>query len=182
MQKTQDKPLVARANGSGSQKDTRTAEQIRGDMEARRRRISSMVAEIDSRVQQALDWRGHVFRHPLAAAGISAALGAATGVALGRPRRPPLERAAATVVEAVQAARSRIDEALGRTAERGRDRPRRGDPRRPLIPGALASAIAKATVYLIWDKVSASKAEREARRCEDEAFADINVGRFGRTR
>lgn len=160
MQKTQDKAPVARVNGSGIQKDTRTAEQIREDMEARRRRISSMVAEIDGRVQQALDWRGHVSRHPLAAAGISAALGAATGVLLRKPRRPPLERATATVVEAVQDARSR----------------------RPLIPGALASAIAKATVYFLWDKVSASKAEREAHRCEDEAAADINVGRFGRTR
>jgi len=163
MQKTQDNALVAHANGSDIQKDTRTAEQIREAMAARRHRISSMVTEIDSRVQQAVDWRGHVSRHPLAAAGIFAALGAATGVLLRKPRRTPLERATSTVVEAVQHARSRIDET------------------QPLVPGALASAIAKATVHFFWDRVSALKAEREAHRCEDEAAADANAGRFGRT-
>jgi ElaB/YqjD/DUF883 family membrane-anchored ribosome-binding protein len=182
MQKTHDKALVARVNGSDIQKDTRTAEQIREDIEARRRRISSMVTEIDSRVQQALDWRGHVSRHPFAAAGISATLGAATGVLLRQRRRSPLERATDTVVEAVQDARSRIDETLERTAERVGERPRRGHPSRPLIPRALASAIAKATVDFFWDKAAALKAERQAhRREEEEAAADVNVGRFGRT-
>jgi ElaB/YqjD/DUF883 family membrane-anchored ribosome-binding protein len=173
MQKTQDSPLAGGGNGSNLRKDTRSAEQIREDLEARRRRISSTVTAIDSRVRHALDWRGHVSRHPLAAAGIAATLGAATGALLRRPRRTPLERVAATVEQAVDDLRSRIDDTLVSAAERVRDRPRRGLPSRPLLPAGLAAMVTRATVDFLRDRVSRPK-DPHARPYGDARATDAN--------
>jgi ElaB/YqjD/DUF883 family membrane-anchored ribosome-binding protein len=176
MQKTQEGALVAGANGP-ELKDRRSADQIREDLRARRRRIASTVAQIESRVQHALDWRGHASRHPFAAAGIAAALGTAAGALLRKPRRPPLGSVAASVAHTVEELRSRIDGALVGAAERVRDRQGRDQARRP-FPAALASTVARATLDFFWDKASPPRAAPPAnQRATDPDFNRSDVPR-----
>jgi ElaB/YqjD/DUF883 family membrane-anchored ribosome-binding protein len=165
MKKTQERGAVADWHEADIQRDRRSAEQIREDIEARRRRISSTMTELDSRVHSAFDWRGHASRHPLAAAGIAAGLGAATGRLLRRPRQPPLERVTDTLVQAVASLRSRIDDTLEAAAQR-EERRKRND--RPLLPAAFAATLARATIDFLADKVSESRTPRTERRSEYE--------------
>jgi hypothetical protein len=145
-----DKPVKSRSA------DSRSADEIRQDIERKRRAIASTVMQLDSRLHRLLDWRAQVSRNPLAAAGIAAAVGAAAGVMVAKPRRP-VERVADSIAQRVGELRG----ALGRSlepVELAQGAPRRRVHRgRSMAATALAVIIERATADFLREKVKQSR-------------------------
>lgn len=70
----------------------RSVEEIRREIEARRDSITDTVDKLGDRIEQSLDWREHVGRHPYVSMGVAAGLGLLIGrMVAGRwlgPRAP----------------------------------------------------------------------------------------------
>jgi hypothetical protein len=79
----------------------RSAEEIREDIAAKRESISQTVDQLGDKLQQKLDWREQVARHPYASLGAAAAVGVLLSGAL-KHRPTPRERIMDAVAETVE--------------------------------------------------------------------------------
>jgi hypothetical protein len=103
-------------------KDTRSAEQIRRDIAAKRETITSTVDTLGERIQEKLDWRGYIARYPYASMGAAAGIGFMAGYMMRR-KRSPFERVVDAITDSIEDAgdqvRSAIGSALTRAGGRG---------------------------------------------------------------
>ncbi|MEP7340382.1 MAG: hypothetical protein ABI977_21810 [Acidobacteriota bacterium] len=70
---------------------TRSADEIRQDIAARRESITDTVDRLSDRFQQTFDWRTYITNYPLVALGLAAGLGLLASSIL-KPRATPTER------------------------------------------------------------------------------------------
>ncbi len=88
---------------------SRSAEEIKNDIELKKQVISQTVDQINVRLHEGMDWRSHVRRHPLLALGVAAGLGFFVSSKLVKPKTPA-EQIAETINQT-------IDQLIGRTKE-----------------------------------------------------------------
>jgi ElaB/YqjD/DUF883 family membrane-anchored ribosome-binding protein len=79
----------------------RSAEEIRQDIAAKRESISQTVDQLGDKLQQKLDWREQVARHPFVALGAAAAVGVVVSGAF-KHRPTPRERMMDAVAETIE--------------------------------------------------------------------------------
>lgn len=149
-------------------KDTRTAEEIRRDIAAKRDTITSTVDTLGERIQEKLDWRGYIARYPYASIGTAAGVGFVAGYMMRRRKRNPFERVVDAITDSIEDAgdqvRSAIGSALTRAGGRG------------LVKGTLYGVAGR--LAMNWLKRSASQAFQgdsyytpAAHRAADSAWA-----------
>jgi ElaB/YqjD/DUF883 family membrane-anchored ribosome-binding protein len=76
----------------------RSAEEIRKDIDEKKETISDAVNRLGERIQEKVDWRGHVRRHPLLTLGAAAGVGFLVSGIFTR-RANPLEQVADALQE-----------------------------------------------------------------------------------
>lgn len=91
--------------------DSRSAEQIRQDIAAKRETISTTVDRLGERIQEKLDWRGYVARYPYATLGAAAGLGFAASF-LVRRKRNPVDRIVDAVTDSIEDAGDQLRSAV----------------------------------------------------------------------
>jgi hypothetical protein len=67
---------------------SRSAEEIRNDIELKKQAISETVDRLNERLHEGMDWRSYVRRHPFLALGLAAGLGFYVSVKLAKPQTP----------------------------------------------------------------------------------------------
>ena len=67
---------------------SRSAEEIRNDIELKKQAISETVDQLDERLHEGMDWRSYVKRHPFLALGLAAGLGFFVSSKLVKPQTP----------------------------------------------------------------------------------------------
>jgi len=88
---------------------TRSAEEIRNDIELKKQAISETVDQLNARLHEGMDWRSHVKRHPFLLLGVAAGIGFFVSSKLVKPKTP-VEQIAETINQTV-------DQLVGRTKE-----------------------------------------------------------------
>ena len=117
-----DRAGEAQARGVGEPEE-RGSEEIRQEIAARQESIARTVGKLNERLREQIDWRDAVHRHPLLTLGIASGLGFLAARVLRRPK-PPAERVATAMVEAVEDVSDSLRDAIeglapGRSATRG---------------------------------------------------------------
>jgi len=128
--------------------DERSSESIRQDIAAKRDAISDTVEKLGGKIEDSLDWRTYVGRHPFAAVGLALA-GGFLLARLFAPKPSPADRIldalADTTEEVVDRVQDRISDALGSRTVVGRT-----------IKAAAAAAISKAAVDFVKTKINSN--------------------------
>jgi ElaB/YqjD/DUF883 family membrane-anchored ribosome-binding protein len=75
---------------------SRSAEEIRNDIELKKQAISETVDQLNERLHEGMDWRSYVRRHPFLALGVAAGLGFFVSGKLVKPQTP-VEKIADTI-------------------------------------------------------------------------------------
>lgn len=92
---------------SGDSVDERSAGSIRDDIATTRGDIAETVDKLTDRVQESLDWRSYVERHPFAAIGVAAGAGLLISGVL-RKRTSPTERILKALADSVEDTTGRV--------------------------------------------------------------------------
>lgn len=79
----------------------RSAEEIRQDIAAKRESISNTVGKLGEKIQDKLDWRGYVTRHPYASMGVAAGAGFLVAGMIQR-KTSPRQRIMNAVTDAIE--------------------------------------------------------------------------------
>jgi hypothetical protein len=142
---------------NGVDLDDRSAESIRGDIAATRENIADTVDKLTDRVQETLDWRSYVERHPYAAVGVAAGAGLLLSGMFKKQRKNPTERMLEALAESVEDTTDRLRGAISFL------------PRGGLRPG---NAVKAAVVGLLARKASEYFEERLSRPAQTTVFGD----------
>jgi|SRR5580704_6984808 ElaB/YqjD/DUF883 family membrane-anchored ribosome-binding protein len=132
----------------------RSAETIRHDIEAKRDAISDTVHKLGGKIEDTLDWRTYVSRHPIASLGVAAVGGLLLSRLFARRPSPTdriLDALADTTEEVVDRVRDRIGDALGSGSVAGRT-----------IKAAAAAVISKAAIEFVRNKIDSGWPSNEA--------------------
>jgi hypothetical protein len=137
--------------------DDRSAESIRGDIAATRETIADTVDKLTDRVQETLDWRSYVERHPYASVGVVAGAGLLLAGMFKKRRKSPTERMLEALAESVEDTTDRLRGAIGFL------------PRGGMRPG---NAVKAAVVGLLARKASELVEERLSRPAQTKVIGD----------
>lgn len=95
----------------------RTAEEIRHDIETKRENISETVDLLGDRIQESLDWRVYVGKHPFVAVGVASGLGLLVSKLFVR-HPTPRERMLDAIADSIEDTSGRMRDYLGEVFER----------------------------------------------------------------
>jgi ElaB/YqjD/DUF883 family membrane-anchored ribosome-binding protein len=123
--------------------DERTAANIRGDIAATRDNIADTVDKLTDRVQETLDWRSYVERHPYAAIGVAAGAGL-VAAGLFKKRKSPTDRLLDALADSVEDTTGRLRGALSFL-------PRTGGGPSGAVKAAVVGLLARKATELVQD-------------------------------